>query len=396
MPDVLTVAATDESLKRALEQAARQPTLAADAKAISEALQHCERYHVIGVDTEFVRERTYHARPGLVQLSDGDRAWLLDPVALPRIPELGDLMSDERVEKVLHSVGEDLDVLFQVGGEWPSPVFDTQVAAAMLGMPLQTRYEDLIEGVFGVQLAGGKARSDWCRRPLSPDLLRYAAEDVVWLPRLRDHLRDALERAGRLGWLREDCARLVQRARSAQTAPLLGRVRGAGRLQGRDLARLDALVRWRERAARRADLPRRFVMADETLVELARARDAASLEQILGGLKRGHRKRHADSIRAALEQDVAEHFTRPNWLDPLSGEQKAILKQAQKEIRGLADKLGIEPALIASKKELTRLIRGERPDWVDGWRGELIEAPLARASVTIPAREAASPGSSAG
>lgn len=396
MPDALTVATTHDSVKRALERAVKRPSLAEDEQAIAEALQDCQRHHIIGVDTEFVRERTYHARPGLVQLSDGHRAWLLDPVAVPRIPDLGRLMADARIEKVLHSVGEDLDVLFRVGGEWPAPIFDTQIAAAMLGMPLQTRYEDLIERVFGVKLAGGKARSDWCRRPLSPDLLRYSAEDVVWLPRLRDHLCDALERAGRLEWLREDCHRIVQRARSAQTAPLLGRIRGAGRLRDRDLARLDALARWRERAARRADLPRRFVMADETLVELARARESTSLEQALERLKPGQRKRHADGIRSALADEVDEHFTRPDWLDPLSGDQKATLKQAQKEIRGLAEKLGIEAALIASKKELTRLIRGERPDWVDGWRGELIEAPLARASVTIPAREAASPGSSAG
>lgn len=345
----------------------------------------CDASHAVGLDTEFVRERTFHARPGLIQISDGREVWLLDAVEVPRSDALGELLADPATTKVLHSVGEDLEILEAVGGRWPAPLFDTQVAAALLGQPLQLRYEHLVKAVLGVDLEGGKARNDWCRRPLSPALLQYAAEDVIWLPLLKERLEALLERAGRLHWHREDCARIVERARAGDVTPPLSRVKGAGRLDTPAVARLDALAGWRDEVARERDLPRRFVMSDESLVDLARAGERNGVERVLGQLPGGQRKRYGPAIAELLERTSVAGFERPDWLDPLTPEQRDRLREAQQSVRTLAEELGIEPAVIASKKELTRLIRGERPEWLDGWRGDVLAGRLEGASVSISA-----------
>lgn len=378
-------AASAETITNARRAVDHAPLLDTE-EAIEKAVSECAAAHTVGLDTEFVRERTFHARPGLVQLSDGRKVWLLDAVAVPRSPSLGQLLSDEQTVKVLHSVGEDLEILQTVGGSWPAPLFDTQVAAALLGMPLQLRYEHLVEAALGVELDGGKARNDWCRRPLKPELLHYAAEDVIWLPQLKEWLEELLDQAGRLEWHREECARLVEAARAGDTTPPLSRVKGAGRLSTPDLARLDALAQWREGAAHRKDLPRRFVMADDTLIDLAEAAGENRLGEAVDRLPRGQKKRFATEIETALERAPIESFKRPGWIDALTPEQREQLKQAQQTIRAIAEELGIEPAVIASKRELTRLIRGERPEWLDGWRGRLLDGRLEAASVSISAR----------
>lgn len=354
------------------ESVVSNPALVAEPveiKAASAAWQDCT---LIGLDTEFVRERTFRARPGLVQVSDGDSVWLLDAVDRPEIPELGSMLADSRITKVLHSVGEDLEVLHAVGGAWPQSLFDTQIAAAMLGMPLQCRYEHLVAAAFGIELDGGKARNDWCRRPLPPALLRYAAEDVIWLPALKLRLEELLRQAGRLDWLIEDCDRILQHARAPDRLPPLARVKGAGRLADAALARLNALADWREAVADQRDLPRRFVMTDESLITLAEAGADSRLDAALDSLQEGQRRRYGNALKALLADVDAGDFNRPDWINPLSPAQRSQVRELQSIVKGAAESLGIDPAVIASKKELTRLVRGERPDWLDGWRSRFL------------------------
>lgn len=354
----------------------------ADIQATSTAWQDCT---VIGLDTEFVRERTFRARPGLVQVSDGNSVWLLDAVACPEVPELGSMLADSRITNVLHSVGEDLEVLHAVGGAWPQSLFDTQVAAAMLGMPLQCRYEHLVAAVFGIELDGGKARNDWCRRPLAPALLRYAAEDVVWLPALKARLEELLQQAGRLDWLIEDCDRILRQAQAPDRLPPLARVKGAGRLADAALARLNALAEWRETVADQRDLPRRFVMTDESLIVLAEADADGRLGAALDTLHEGQRRRYGPELKALLPGVDSQGFSRPDWINPLSPEQRNQVRELQSIVKSTAESLGIDPAVIASKKELTRLVRGERPDWLNGWRFRVLGQQLEAASVSISA-----------
>lgn len=387
MPPPLTPHTLPAGQVERARSAARQPEWIATEAGVEQAARQWQGDAVLGIDTEFVRERTFYARPGLVQISNGERTWLLDVVALPRIAGLGEMLSNTRQCKVLHSVGEDLEVLQAVGGALPRPLFDTQIAAAMLGMPLQSRYESLVEAAFGITLAGGKARNDWCRRPLADELLAYAAEDVAWLPALKERLENLLEEAGRLEWHREDCRRIVDGA--GNLPPALSRVKGAGRLDDRALAFLDALSQWRESTAEDRDLPRRFVLGDDVLMDVATAAAGARPGAALDALPSRLRKRYGGSIEQSLAGVDPERFQRPAWLDPLTPEERERVREAQRAVGAIAEELGIEPAVIASKKELTRLIRGERPDWLDGWRGSVLAGRPEAASVNIGAPETA-------
>lgn len=328
----------------------------------------------IGVDTEFVRERTYFPIPGLLQFSDGVEVWLVDPVALKGEPELQDLvatiMQDASTPKILHSTGEDLEIIDMTGQARPNPLFDTQRAAALLGWPLQIRYELLARDLLGIEFPGGLARNDWCRRPLPEAWIEYAANDVIALPSMRDVLSERLEKAGRTEWLVEDCRRIVER-QSLERAPEI-RIKGAAGLSDEELERLARLARWRERQARQRDLPRGFVVSDPALLALARmgaVRDS-DFDQLADGRHRIG-KRDQAAITEQLEAEPVE-YTRPAELQLLTGEQRARIKSMQAAVKAIADELDIEPAVIASKRDLTRLVLGMECDWMDGWRGDLL------------------------
>jgi ribonuclease D len=357
----------------AARQAAENARWIGAEDASPEAEPDWSRCETLGLDTEFVRERTYFPQPGLVQLSDGDQAWLLDPIGRANFPSLKAILLDQDITKILHSVGEDLEIFRILTGTLPQPLFDTQIAAAMLGNSLQCRYEHLVKQCFGVELPGGQARSNWRHRPLAPSLLEYAAQDVVWLPLLHDRLSEALKQVGRLAWLEEDCKRLVDRAEADHPDQPVLRVKGAARLSDQALAWLDRLARWRENEARRRDLPRGFVVRDEALLDLAaKADQPGAFLRSITALPQPVRRRYSEALERLVESGPNEAYQRPPELVSLTTEQRQAVKHAQAQVREQAESLELEPALIASKRELTRLIRGERPDWLDGWRGDLV------------------------
>jgi len=339
--------------------------------------RHAERMlstPAIGVDTEFVRERTYFPRPGLFQFSNGDEVWLLDPVALEGQAGLqsllADLMTSGNIVKILHSTGEDLEVIELVGQTAPAPLFDTQRAAALLGWPLQVRYEVLAKELIDADFPGGLGRNDWCRRPLPTAWIEYAANDVIALPDMREVLADKLEGADRLAWLHEDCQRILDRA--LEVPDPVVRIKGAAALSDAALERLARLANWREAQARQRDLPRGFVIADPVMLELVRVDEVREkdLEQFTGQ-KHGIGKRDRAAIIELLEAPPSD-YSRPSELKVLSAQQRARIKAMQGRIRAVAEELGVEPAVIASKRDLTRKVQGAPVDWLKGWRGDLL------------------------
>lgn len=327
----------------------------------------------IGIDTEFVRERTFFPRPGLIQISDGIHVWLVDVVQLKDHQHLASLITSKNSQKILHSVGEDLEILSLLTANYPKPLFDTQMAAALLGFPLQMRYEHLVEVIFGDTLPGGQARSNWCQRPLSPALLAYAAQDVIYLPSMAGILADALDRKGRLAWLEEDCQRVVD-TKDIPTEPLL-KVKGAGRLNKNAMAYAASLARWREQQARQRDLPKSFVLKDDLLLELATRADETSPARALESLKHLI-SRWLEGLTVALQTTDVGAFQVPEELIPLTSEQRQCLKDYQAKVAKLAEEMNVDPGVLASKRQLTRLIRGEMPDWLSGWRGPLLKDTL--------------------
>lgn len=339
----------------------------------------------IALDTEFMREDTYYPRLCLLQLAAADTVACVDPLALSQtqLDPLLDILYDPAVTKVFHACHQDMEIFHLLRNELPSPVFDTQIAAPLLGYPVQASYARLVEEVLGTRLEKAHTRTDWSRRPLSSEQLDYAADDVRFLGPLYLHLRQRLEGRGMLAWLDDDFAATTEPARyrsDPQTA--WQRVRGTLRMSGQQLAVLRELAAWRESAAQRANRPRGWLLRDEALVEIA-SRMPAREEELQGipGVSRQILNRHGSALLAAVaagkdSSPPASPRGRPAPLD--AAEEAMYTKMAQATARRAAE-LGIDAATLASKNDLIDLIRGNQTSrLLSGWKRVAIGEELLR------------------
>ena len=332
-------------------------------------------------DTEFVRERTYRADLGLIQFSDGETAWLVDPLALDSLEPVNAVLNDPSILKVLHSGSEDLEVLLHTLGVVPEPLIDTQIACAMLGQPLQLAYHNALSWLFDLEIAKDQTRSNWCRRPLRSDQLRYAAMDVVLLPEMLAELRPRLEALGRWAWLQEDVARMQRQARQqADPGEAYLRFASAARLDPETLQALRYLARWREETAQARNRARGFVVSDAVLLRLARERPD-SLQELKNteDIHPAVVSRHGDFLLNLLKQARADR-TEVRVPKPLDDRERRSLKSLRRIVQAKAAELGIDPALLASRRELENLLRAqareEIPERFAGWRRAVVTDDL--------------------
>jgi ribonuclease D len=358
--------------------AAEHPILLETPAQLSEAEKSWKGNDVLGIDTEFVRERTYRANLGLVQVSDGPTAWLVDPVKLDSLEPLKRMLSDPGIMKVLHSGSEDLEVLLNTIGTVPAPLMDTQVACAMLGQPLQMGYHNTVQWLFGIEVDKEQTRSNWCRRPLTDRQLHYAAMDVVLLPEMYRTLKHRLEERGRRGWIEEEAERARQNARQIiDPAEAYLRIAGAGRLEEESLRVLRALAAWRETTAQDKNLARGFVISDNGLLNLARTRpQSVKAARSIEGIHPKALDRYAETLLQLVES-AQDDRSPVRSLAPLDGAQRKQVASMRDLVQAKATELEIEPALLASRKELEKLVRlladgSDLPERFTGWRKAII------------------------
>lgn len=337
----------------------------------------------IGLDTEFIRERTYWPKLALVQIAlpaDGGVDILLVDTLVPGMAEaLAPLLADASVLKIMHSPSEDLVAFRQTCGQVPTPLFDTQAAAAMAGLGGGLGYQKLVAEVTGVALEKGETRSDWLRRPLSPSQLEYAADDVRHLFQLHDALSARLAGLGRSDWLAADMARTVEQAIADEPErwPHLS-MRSAAFLDREGQLRLLRLLRWRDAHARRADLPRSWVLDNELAAALARGLPAS--RDALGETIRAHPKgprKLVDAIWAALNEPLPDEADAP---DAAQAERRdrSRMRALQDAVARRAAELGVPDGLLGSRRMLEPLLdTGEWPAGMEGWRREQLEPVLA-------------------
>jgi len=361
---------------------------AADLEAACEVLG---RAPWIGLDTEFVRERTYFARLCLLQVATPDGIWIVDPVRIGDIGPLLDVLYDTARLKVLHSARQDLEVLNDLRGTLPGPIFDTQVAAAFLGHGEQVGYAALVREFTGHELPKAHTRTDWCRRPLSQEQLVYAAEDVAFLGTLHEQLAEGLARTGRRAWFDAECAAMLDPALYAND-PLAAylRVKGAGRLRPGQLGALAELAAWRERTARKRNLPRGWVVSDAVLVALA-ASNARTAEDLTGidDLPAKVIERHGGEMLRALADGAGRAVAAPapRRLEPAEEQLRTRLMQ---RVQDRARELSMAAPLLATRRDIGELLQGTS---LRGWRHEAIGRELEQELADLRARaQAASPG----
>ena len=328
----------------------------------------------LAVDTEFVRESTYRARLCLLQVSDGERIACIDTLALGGPGPFTGLLLDPKVRKVFHAARQDLEVLHDHFGAVPGPVWDTQVAAAMLGHPDQVGYTQLVTSELGMTLPKDHARTDWSRRPLSPEQLHYAAADVEWLLPLADRLGDRLRERERAAWAEAESAALCDPALYAfDDAGAWRRVKGATRLEPAALGRLVALAAWREREARDRDRPRRWILKDEDLLALAE-RNPADRKALARDtqLPEASLRRLGDTLLEVLRSaaDAAPpSVTLHARLEPA---QERAVKQLLSRLREISEAAGVAAPMLATRRDVEALVRGRRDlPLLQDWRREL-------------------------
>lgn len=345
-----------------------------DNEGLQDFVARIRRDAWVAVDTEFMRERTYYPKLCLIQLATASELACVDPLAIADLSPLTALWADETVTKVFHAASQDLEVLLQDSGEIPRPVFDTQIAATLLGYPDQVGYARLVAEQLEVSLDKSHTRADWSKRPLSDQELGYAADDVRYLARLYPALDADLRRRGRRDWLDAEFRGLVEPARYRPDPDAAWRrVRGGQRLRPAQRRVLAQLAAWREREAMAADRPRGWILKDDALLALAqkRPRDRAGLERVRGlpdALKKRHGERLLELIARAPDQPAPAGLEEPPQT-PLPADRQPLVDLLMAGLRERAAVEDIAVAALASRKELERLVGGERDlPVLSGWR----------------------------
>ncbi|HID48624.1 MAG TPA: ribonuclease D [Chromatiales bacterium] len=337
---------------------------------------------VIALDTEFVRDKTYFARLCLLQVATDELVACIDPLALGDLDCLLEIFFHPGTLKLLHAARQDLEIFHDLYGKVPAPLFDTQIAAALLGFSDQAGYGAVVGELLGVSLDKASARTDWAQRPLSASQLAYAADDVRYLLRLYPLIMERLTRLGRRDWLEEDFRHLTDPALyTKDAASAWRRVSGHGRLKPRQLAVLQPLAAWREEQARKRDKPRKWILSDDVLINLAR-QAPADLSQLgkLRGIPPGVVKQSGPALVDRIRQALAQ--PRDQWPVAtqkirLTPEQECLADTLMAYLRLLGQQSGISPASLATRREVEKLVRGERDlGLLHGWRGHIAGQPL--------------------
>ncbi len=340
----------------------------------------------VAVDTEFVWERTFYARLGLIQLGTQDgTCFLVDTVALPDLTPLGEILANPAIEKILHDAPQDLMILRRATGAVPQNIFDTRLAAGFAGLSSETSLQNLLVNLLGIELPKGHTRANWMARPLSPEQLEYAADDVRYLPRAAALLRGKARESGVEAWLNEELQLLNAPALTAESNPMdaFRRIRSAGRLSPRSLAVLRELAAWRELEARTVDLPRQHVVEDSELLSVAfvlpeRPPDFEKCRD----LRRRTEQRYGESLMAAVLRGTALSEAACPVIPDLPDERtigKSRITATAELIRKMAEVKQVDARLVGTKNDILMLLdegqtaQPENHRLLRGWRAELLK-----------------------
>ena len=362
-----------------------------DDQQLADLTAEWAKLPALALDTEFMRTNTFYPKLGLLQISDGESCYLIDPLEITEWQPLRELFQLDTLSFILHSSGEDLVLLFTSLGTVPSKIFDTQIAAAFLGYGFSLSYQALVKEELDKDIEKDETRSDWLRRPLSDSQLRYAALDVRYLHQLMERLQAGLVATDKIDWFVGECEQQIRTAIDTES-PALWRelykgISNAWRLSPRGLTLLQRLAYWREQQARRKDRPRNWIAKDAELFIIAsemaqtQSLDLSHLQR-LKGVAQGLLNRQGERLIKAMQKPVDDL---PESIDerlspPMPIEMKNLIKGMQSVTRDVAEKLQIAPELLARKRQILAVLEDYQHtgnlSWtgdMSGWRKSLLQ-----------------------
>ncbi len=354
--------------------------LITDTATLTDLCSRLAEAPFVAVDTEFMRENTYYPELCLIQIASPDEAACIDPKSpdLDMAPLLELMVSNEDVLKVFHAGGQDLEIIYNLTGKTPYPLFDTQIAAMALGLGEQVSYTNLVAAYAGAKIDKGARFTDWARRPLDQRQLDYAVGDVTYLAELFPRMVERLKKTGRGVWLDEEMERLgdpENYANNPETA--WARLRLPNR-KPEVLGRLKALAAWREREAQDKDVPRGRIVKDETLGDLAGSppREQRDLSRVRGLSTGWATNNIGERMMAALAKaqplSAEEMPPREPGRPGLNADSSLIADLLKLLLKIRAKEADVAPKLIGRADELEAIAAGVREGlpMLNGWRYE--------------------------
>ncbi len=351
----------------------------------AELAERCKYWNTlafIALDTEFIRVDTFYPIAGLLQVSDGEGTYLLDPLLIADWQPLAQVLTNQRVVKVLHACSEDLEVFSRLIGVLPVPMFDTQVAAGYLNIGFSMGYSRLVQHVLDIELPKGETRSDWLQRPLTELQVVYAAQDTEYLVDVYRALEEQSTEQ-KYAWVLEDGAFSVAAyAEESDPYELWRGIKLAWKLAPQQLSVLRELSAWREQQARLRDVPRNRIVRESTLWALAHEQPADMAH--LAGLEDMHPRilrKEGSTLLNIIKQakDLPESAWPAALPEPLPIEATKVLKRLRKVGLEFGLELDIAPELMLRKKITEALLRTgypsgpySLPESLHGWRRELM------------------------
>lgn len=347
--------------------------------ALKAFVERASNSSILAIDTEFLREKTYYARLCLLQAATDKEVVLIDPFQIDDLSVLAPLLTKPSITKIFHAGTQDLEIIYREVGVLPEPIFDTQIAAALLGHTQQIGYANLVQAECGVAIKKSDSFTDWSIRPLSKSQRKYAADDVIYLPEIYNNMREKLSSAGRLEWLESDFAELVKKERyELDVRERYRRLKRVSHLSRRQLSAAREVAAWREEEAQRRDIPRKWVMTDEQVVEACK-REARSIDELFMVRGTGERltTRSARKVVAALiegldaPEDTWPENERSGRNEP-NVDLQLDLMNALVRLRAKENNVAFQT--LASHDDLVRVARGHTQDvnLLRGWRKALV------------------------
>jgi len=348
---------------------------------LCEKLKSCE---VLALDTEFVRERTYFHRLGLIQVAGDDICAVVDPILISDIGPFLEIITNPKVVKIFHAARQDLEILVRLSGQVITPVFDTQVAAALVGWGAQISFARIVQKVTGKKINKTETYTDWCRRPLRQSQIDYALDDARFLLPVYERLGQVLKKMNRQDWIQAEFAKLEKPQVYDLPDPRRQflKIKNVRNLKRKNLAVMVELAAWREEEAIRRDSLPKSVVRDEPLLEIARS--LPEKPDDLANIRGFHRKEVSksgtailDAVKKGLAMPEDQVPELPEFDGYSTGKGVEELLAAYIQIR--SEELKIEPSVLAHRKRIHDFVKCfeqkenlEEHFLMQGWRKEYV------------------------